>query len=465
MNSETITQKISFKFIVIWGFAALGGAVIAGVFGGMQVIFYQDYLGLSAKWITIAATIYAIWNAINDPLFGHITDSTRSKRGRRVPFMRFTAPFLALFFIMVWLVPQGWGQIGVFAWMLIAMVLYDTAYTIIFLVYSALLPEITESDAQRADLQVSYSLFTLIGTIIGFLIPDMVRPKADATSLMPFRLAMIAIAIICMFLIILTSLNVKERKEFLLDEPLPFWEMIKQSLSNRSFLIVSFANFMSILMQSLTLAMIYYMSDYVVQAASVMPLLLSIFIPLLIGVPIASFLSKKIGVSHAQQLMMAIGGVGLIISTFVSTNYLIPFVILAGLGLAGPLTLTNILFAQVADEDELKTGTRREGAFFGINALITKPAQSVAMILPAQILAATHFITRESNGGLMQLNQPDQALFGIKILFGLIPGIALIIGAILLVFYPLKGQYLQEVKEKVLNLHQQKKSKLENQAN
>ena len=461
MNTQTTTQKISLKFTIIWGLAALGGAVIAGVFGGMQVIFYQDYLGLSAKWITIAATVYAIWNAINDPLFGHITDNTRSKRGRRVPFMRFTAPFLALFFIMVWLVPQGWGQIGVFAWMLVAMVLYDTAYTIIFLVYSALLPEITESDSQRADLQVSYSLFTLIGTIIGFLIPDMVRPKADATSLMPFRLAMIAIAIICMFLIILTSLNVKERKEFLLDEPLPFWQMIRQSFTNRSFLIVSFANFMSILMQSLTLAMIYYMSDYVVQASSVMPLLLSIFIPLIIGVPIASFLSKKIGVSHAQQLMMLIGGVGLIISTFVSSNYLVPFVVLAGLGLAGPLTLTNILFAQVADEDELKTGTRREGAFFGINALITKPAQSIAMILPAQILTATHFITRESNGGLMQLNQPSEAVLGIKVLFGLIPGIALIVGAFLLVFYPLKGQYLQEVKQKVLTLHHQKKNKLD----
>ena len=461
MSTQTTTQKISFKFTIIWGLAALGGAVIAGVFGGMQVIFYQDYLGLSAKWITIAATVYAIWNAINDPLFGHITDNTRSKRGRRVPFMRFTAPFLALFFIMVWLVPQGWGQIGVFAWMLVAMVLYDTAYTIIFLVYSALLPEITESDSQRADLQVSYSLFTLIGTIIGFLIPDMVRPKADATSLMPFRLAMIAIAIICMFLIILTSLNVKERKEFLLDEPLPFWQMIRQSFTNRSFLIVSFANFMSILMQSLTLAMIYYMSDYVVQASSVMPLLLSIFIPLIIGVPIASFLSKKIGVSHAQQLMMLIGGVGLIISTFVSSNYLVPFVVLAGLGLAGPLTLTNILFAQVADEDELKTGTRREGAFFGINALITKPAQSIAMILPAQILTATHFITRESNGGLMQLNQPSEAVLGIKVLFGLIPGIALIVGAFLLVFYPLKGQYLQEVKQKVLTLHHQKKNKLD----
>ena len=461
MTNQTKPINLSFKFKIIWGLASFGGSLISGIFGGMQVIFYQDYLGLNAKWIIIAASIYAIWNAINDPLFGFITDNTRSKRGRRVPYMRFTAPFLGLFFILVWFVPNGWGQIATFFWMLVTMLLYDTAYTIVFLVYSALLPEITESDSQRADLQVSSSLLSLVGTIFGFLIPDLVRPKAGATSLLPFRLAMIGIALICTFLIIYTTLNIKERKEFLLDKPLPFWEMIKKSLTNKSFLIVAFTNFMSILMQSLCLGMIYYMSDYVVKSPSVMPLLLAIFLPLIVGVPIASYLSKKIGVSKAQQILMVIGGVGLIASTFVPPNLLIPFIILAGLGLSGPLTLTNILFAQVADEDELNTGTRREGAFFGINALIVKPAQSLAMILPAQILTATHFITRESNAGLIELNQPAQAVFGIKALFGLIPGVALLIGALLLILYPLKGVYLEEVKDKVLELHVEKKKKME----
>ena len=87
-------------------------------------------------------------NAINDPLFGYITYSTRSKRGRRIPYMRFTAGlFLALTFILVWFAPQGIGDPGLFAWMLGAMLLYDTCYTVIGVVYSALLPEITESDA------------------------------------------------------------------------------------------------------------------------------------------------------------------------------------------------------------------------------------------------------------------------------------------------------------------------------
>ena len=95
----------SYKFI--WGLAALGTSLISGTFGALLPIFYQDYLGLRPAGSPVASVIYAIWNAINDPLFGYITDSTRSKRGRRIPYMRFTAPFLALTFILVWFAPQG----------------------------------------------------------------------------------------------------------------------------------------------------------------------------------------------------------------------------------------------------------------------------------------------------------------------------------------------------------------------
>ena len=101
--------RLDLRYKVIWGLAALGTAVISGTFGALLPIFFQDYLGLSAKWIAIGAAIYAIWNAINDPIFGYITDSTRSKRGRRIPYMRFTAPFLALTFILVWFAPPEAG--------------------------------------------------------------------------------------------------------------------------------------------------------------------------------------------------------------------------------------------------------------------------------------------------------------------------------------------------------------------
>ena len=73
---------------VYYGLASLGMATVSGIYSALLTIFYQDYLGLSAKWIGIAFAIYAVWNAINDPIFGQITDKTRSKLGRRIPYLR-----------------------------------------------------------------------------------------------------------------------------------------------------------------------------------------------------------------------------------------------------------------------------------------------------------------------------------------------------------------------------------------
>lgn len=467
-SSSTLKpKKLTLSYKVIWGIASLGTSLISGIYGGLLTSFYQDYLGVTAKWIGIAAIVYAIWNALNDPIFGYITDNTRSKLGRRIPYMRYTAPFLALTFVLVWFAPDKTTLIGdqrqlvLFAWMLGSMLLYDTAYTIIGLVYSALLPEVTESDSERNGLQISSSLFAMLGTVLGFLIPDMVRPKAGTdTSLWPLRIAMIVVAIVGMLLIMATTFKVKERKEFTrVDKPLGLWKAIGYTFSSKSFLILVAANFMSILMSSLILGSMFYLADYVMQMAVII-LMIFIFIPLIIGIPLTSVIRKKLGVVGAQQLLLIIAGIGLIAVAFVPKS-LIPFcLILAGFGLSGPQTLTNVLFAQVADEDELRTGVRREGAFFGVNALLTKPAQSVALWIVPAILEATKFVTRASNAGETFVNQPAAAVFGIKTFIGIIPGVACILGAILLIFYPLKGGYLKQVQEKVLEMHAEKAQKL-----
>jgi glycoside/pentoside/hexuronide:cation symporter, GPH family len=453
--------KLSLGYKIVWGVAALGNALIAGIYGAMLPIFYQDYLGLAARWIAIASIVYAIWNAINDPLFGYITDNTRSRHGRRIPYMRFTAPFLALTFVLVWFAPAGAGQMAIFWWMLGAMLLYDTAYTIIGLVYSSLLPEVTESDSERNGLQISSSLFGLLGMLLGFLIPDFFRPKAgESVSFLAFQTAMIVVAVVAMLLIIATTLKVKERPEFTrVDKPLPLGKSIRLTFSSKSFLVLVSQNFMSILMQALILGAIFYLADYVLMVPAI-NLLVFLFVPLIIGVPLTSVIRRKLGVVGAQQLLLVIAGIGLTLIVVVPTAF-IPFCIaLAGFGLAGPQTLTNVLFAQVADEDEVRSGVRREGSFFGVNALLTKPAQSVALALSPFILEATQFVTREANRGQVFLNQPASAIFGMKVIAGLIPGIAMFLGAIILIWYPLRGAYLQSVQQKVLEMHSEKGAKL-----
>ncbi len=449
-------------YTIVWGLAELGKSLVFGTFGALLPIFYQDYLGLEAGWIGIASVIYAVWNAINDPLFGYITDSTRSRHGRRIPYLRFTAPFLGLTFILVWLAPQRAGQTALFGWMLGAMLLFDTCYTIIGLVYSALLPEVTESDRERHKLQVSASLLGLVGTLLGFIIPDFFRPKAGgALSFLPLQASMIVVAAVCVGLLLLYSFRVKERPEFTrVDRPLPIGPALRYTLTSRSFLSLAAANFMAILMNSLLLGSMFYLADYVLRTDTMAPLA-AVFVPLLIGVPATQIVARRLGVVAAQQVFLLLAGGALVLLTFAPGPLILVCLAVAGFGLAGPQTMTNLLFAQVVDEDELRSGVRREGAFFGINALITKPAQSISLALQPFILQLGGFVTRESNAGRIFLDQPPAALFGIRALIGLIPGAALILAAVLLAWYPLRGHTLKKMQSDVLALHAAKHAMLE----
>jgi GPH family glycoside/pentoside/hexuronide:cation symporter len=328
------------------------------------------------------------------------------------------------------------------------------------LVYSALLPEITESDAQRNGLQISSSLFGMLGTLLGFVIPDLVRPKTGESSLIPLYIAMVIVGVVSMVLILITTFKVKERREFaVVDEPVSLWDAIKFTFTSKSFIILVAENFMAILMSSLLLGSIYYLADYVLQWQT-MQLLAFLFIPLIIGIPLTNLVRERLGVVGAQQFLLVIAGVGLLAVAFVPDVLIPACIALAGLGLAGPQTLTNILFAQVADEDELRSGARREGAFFGVNALITKPAQSIAIWITPFILEQTNFVTRATNLGEIFLDQPPEAIMGIKIFTGVIPGVACLLGALLLIWYPLRGERLERIKAEILDLHRDKKQRL-----
>jgi len=464
MTPQNIVRKrLDFKTKLFYGLASLGTATISSIFAALLPIFYQDYLGVTARWIGIASAIYAVWNAINDPLFGYVTDSTRSKLGRRIPYMRFTAPFLGLTFILVWFAPQGAGDIKIFWWMLVTMLLYDTAYTIIGLVHGALMPELTESDVERNSLSISSALFGLVGYVIGFLLPDMFRPQAGSTdtSLLSLQLSMVAVGIIGTFLIILTTFKIKERREFaIVDQPLKLGESLRYTLTNKNFWIFVAMNFLLTLMNSMATGSVFYLADYVTKTSTFI-LLVYLFAPLGLGIPLANLMVRRFGLLRAQQIYLLIGGAGLVSLTLLPVNVLPISLIVAGLGLSGQQTITYNLLAQVIDDDEVRTGVRREGSFYGANALLTKPAQSLSLFLTAFILERSGFITRAMNQGQIFLDQPQSALFGIRIIIGLIPGLAMLISFVILFFFPLQGERLAVLKEKILVMHADKKSQLE----
>ncbi|MBN2861102.1 MAG: MFS transporter, partial [Sphaerochaetaceae bacterium] len=365
-----------------------------------------------------------------------------------------TAPFLALTFFLVWMAPQSASDITVFLWMLFSMLLYDTSFTIIGLVHSALLPELSEYEDDRGALQGVSAFASLIGFALGFIIPQLFRPKGDDPgSLLAMRLALLAVGIIGASLIFLLSYKVKERPALSRDdEKVTFKEFISFTFSSKSALIVIAANFMRILVQTIMMGAVFYLADYLVRING-MVLMLFFFIPMVAGIGTAGFIRKRVGVLAAQQLYLAIGAAGLLSMLFMPIPLLPLSVLITGFGMGGPEALTYVLLSQTIDEDELRSGRRREGAFFGTNALLTKPAQSLGIALPPLILEQTGFITREANGGRIFLDQPEAALMGIRIYTGLIPAIAYLLAMLILIFYPIRGAYKLRMEQQVMDRH------------
>jgi glycoside/pentoside/hexuronide:cation symporter, GPH family len=458
----TVKKRLNFSTKLFYGLASLGAATVSSIFAALLPIFYQDYLGLSARWIGIASAFYAVWNAINDPIFGFITDSTHSKLGRRIPYIRFTAPFLGLTFILVWFAPQGAGEPATFWWMLVTMLLYDTCYTIIGLVHGALMPELSESDVERNQLSISSALFGLLGYVFGFLLPDLFRPQPGMeNTLLSLRLSMVAVGIISACLIFFTTLKVKERREFaLVDKPLKFWESLRYTLTSKPFWIFVLMNFLLTMMMAMATGSIFYLADYVMQTSTIV-LMLYLFIPLGLGIPLANPMVQKFGLLRAQQIYLFLGGAGLVSLAFMPVELIPVSLVITGLGLSGQQTVTYNILAYVIDDDEIRTGNRREGAFYGANALLTKPAESLALFLTAFILEQSGFITRAMNQGQVFLNQSESALFGIRTIVGLIPGMAMLVSALILVFFPLQGERLARLKGKILVMHAEKEAQLE----
>jgi GPH family glycoside/pentoside/hexuronide:cation symporter len=346
--------------------------------------------------------------------------------------------------------------------MLITMLLYDTCYTIVGLVHGALMPELSESDLERNELAISSSIFGLIGYVFGFLLPDLFRPQSGSqdTSLLTLQLSMVAIGVTAMFLILLTTFKVKERREFaIIDKPIKLWSSFQYTFTSRPFWVFVSMNFLLTFMQSLATGSIFYLGDYVTKTSTIV-LLVYLFAPLGLAIPLARPMVKRFGILRAQQIYLLIGGIGLVSLTFLPVSLIPIGLILAGLGLSGQQTITYNLLAQVIDDDEVRTGSRREGAFYGANALLTKPAQSLSLFLTAFILEQSGFITRAMNNGEIFLSQAGSALFGIRTIVGLIPGLSMLIGAGILFLFPLKGERLVTLKETILSMHADKASQL-----
>ena len=163
-----------------WRYASgqLGLTLVSESFGTYLAFFYLEKLGLSAAFYALARGLYAIWDAVNDPLFGHLSDRTKTRWGRRRPWLFLGIPLFLLFYLLVFWVPDWAKSPRVLPYYFaLAIVLYETAATVVWTNYGALFPEMFRTLPQRAQAAALKRGTELFGLILGIALAPLIYAR------------------------------------------------------------------------------------------------------------------------------------------------------------------------------------------------------------------------------------------------------------------------------------------------
>jgi len=457
MSSENeFIEFLPTKSKVAYGSANTASNILSGIGFAAITFYYNVKLGLSAELIGIAWLIFAVWNAINDPLFGYIEDRTKSRWGRRIPYLRFGAPVYCIFFILIWYpLVDITNEMALFLYLLFILFAFDTIFTIVGLITYSLPAEMAISSKERASLLVYSTLIGAIGYIVTYVLPVLLLTGEEgSTGIDPsFIIVMIFIGIICSLVLFISSYFIKDYKFVQLEEPLGVIEAFKETFKNKPFLIFETTVFAMLVAQTILLTAIFYYIAFVLKLSgflSIIPILLVILM-IFAFVYVFSKLIQKYGVKKVYILGLILTGLGFI-SLFIlgwSLNTAIISLILIGIGLSAVVITVQIIFADTVDYDEVRTGKRRETTYSGIEALLTKPAISLGNWL--FLITISYFGFQET-----ARTQSDSALLGIMLGLSIIPAIFVLLSAIVMKFYPLDGPEWLEQKLKLNRIHEEK---------
>ncbi|MBY9011352.1 MAG: MFS transporter [Candidatus Lokiarchaeota archaeon] len=441
----------------LWGYAlgAIPNGLLVFIFGLKYIELFFDKLQLDPTLFVIGQVIYLVINAINDPLLGQMSDRTNPKKwgSRRTIYIKYGAPIWALTFMIVWFPWSFDNQIIIFIHFIISICLFDTFFTLVVLVWMALMPEMTSDLDERNKANL---LATIVGAI--FVIPMFIIVGAMDPTSSEFIFLMLIVAIFSTILLIVTAHLCEEKPEFQKDEGLPLIKAVKETLRLKSFLTYMGYIFCDAFVGSIGLSYLFVYLLVLGEGG----LLFYFAIFFFIGYGSNIFCMKLRPKWGMRKILLRFGVLKAIFSFILFAIVVfvdVPIIVVIGLAIRtflGGYTVFNtpILYLSI-DEDELRNGSRREGMFIGMDALIHKPSQSIGPIVATFILGVFGYIQNSP------VPQSDSALFGIKILMFLIPAIASTIGLIFMYFYPIHGEKLDDMREKLEALHMEKRGRIE----
>ncbi|NJR48467.1 MAG: MFS transporter [Leptolyngbyaceae cyanobacterium CSU_1_3] len=458
------SEKLNFKTKLAYGAGDLGPAITANILIFYLSPFLTDVAGLAPGLAGQTQLIGKVWDAVNDPMVGVMSDKTRSRWGRRYPWILFGAIPFGIFFFLQWIVPTS-SQWGMFAYYTFISIAFGWLYTVVNLPYTALTPELTQDYDERTSLNSFRFAFSIGGSIVAVILVGIIG------SLIPNNPGQkyLTIGLVCALLSILPLYwcvwgTIDRMKAMGLHRPetepslsIPFFQQVKIAFRNRPFLYVVGIYLCSWLSFQLTAAIIpYYVTGWMRlnDPWAVPSVVLAVQLTAMAVLPIWNALSQRIGkrgVYAAGMILWIMAQAGLF---FLQPNQLVLMYVLAamaGFGVSVAYLIPWSMLPDVIELDELNTGQRREGIFYSFITFLQKVCLGIAVAIVLQSLDWTGYI--KPTTAIPLPVQPDAVLLAVRMAIGPVPTVALLIGMVLTYFYPITREVHAEIR---LKLHERK---------
>ncbi|MFQ3633126.1 MFS transporter [Roseiflexus sp.] len=413
------------------------------VFGNRIQFYYVDVMGLNAAVAGVIWTIYGLWNAINDPLMGQISDRTRTPMGRRVPYVLFGAVPLGLSFFFLW-TPPGQSPWVLAAYFLIILFIFDTLYSLTIIAYNALFPEVAPHLNARVDLSAVREVLATIALLLSFILAPILAEEVGYV----WMGALMGLLVAAGYLI--SMIGVREDISQIKDDQIGLIASLRIALSSSPFRWFIGANIAKEYIWLVLAAMLPFWRKYALGIQGQIEVFgatlsggdaeaVLLGIPILLTIPMLLIwrpMVARIGPRRSwmiTSLCFIPGFIAMILANDFYTGLIGTLLVVPGL--AGSMIMPFPLISEVIDDDAARHGYRRAGIFFGINGGITKLAFSAQGILFASILSLSGYVAGSNV-------QPESAAWGIRFLIGVTP----IIAALLIVFFMWKYPLERTVK-------------------
>lgn len=367
---------------IAYGFGSFGLESLYTVFAGFYMFYYIDELGLAVTMAAIINVIYGIWDAVDDPLVGFLSDNTRTRLGRRKPWLLTGLPFYVGTLVLVYAVPGPFLRGNALFWYaLVVFLLFEAARTVMSVNYAALFPELFQGLRERARASSYYGGLATVGELVGFTIPPFIYATL---GFVPMAIGFAGIAGIAILLGVIRS---TEDPKAMNTPPLRLKEAFGQVLQDRPFMLFTIAvTFLMFTTGAYTLATPFWVKYTLRANPQVTSLIFAIvFVTTILSVPIWGRLVHTLGIKRTWLWTVAVMGTSALIIGLAS-NLVLGAVgaAVAGASLGGIKVGREIIMANFVDRGLERTGHRREGIYYSLLRVIgklSKVLESLALVL------------------------------------------------------------------------------------